>query len=119
VPVQEYKQAAAHWCGMTRLALVGGRGQSTRFHLRYFEIAPGGYSSFEHHAHEHAVVILRGQGEVQLGEVVHALGQGDVVYVAPHEPHQFRNPSGTEPLGFLCVVDAERDQPVPLAREAP
>ncbi len=115
VPVQEYKQTAAHWCGVTRVPLVGGRGESTPFHLRYFEIAPGGFSSFEQHAHEHAVVILRGQGEVQLGEVVHPLGQGDVVYVAPHEPHQFRNPSATEPLGFLCVVDAERDQPVPLA----
>jgi quercetin dioxygenase-like cupin family protein len=115
--VQAYKHPTEHWCGVTRVPLVGGRGEATRFHLRYFEIAPGGFSSFEQHAHEHAVVILRGQGEVQLGGEAHPLGQGDVVYVAPHEPHQFRNPAGTEPLGFLCVVDAERDQPVPVARE--
>jgi quercetin dioxygenase-like cupin family protein len=114
VPEAEYKQSADHWRGVTRFGLVGGTGESTRFHLRYFEIAPGGFSSYERHRHEHAVVILRGRGEVQLGEVVHAVSFGDTVYVAPNEPHQFRNPSGTEPLGFLCVVDAERDPPTPL-----
>src|SRR5262245_66216048 len=81
VPVEEYKQPADHWCGVTRLGLVGGGGEGTRFHLRYFEIAPGGFSSLERHRHEHAVVVLRGQGEVRLGDEVHALGVGDVVYV--------------------------------------
>jgi quercetin dioxygenase-like cupin family protein len=113
VPTAEYKQAADHWHGVTRVGLVGGGGEATRFHLRYFEIAPGGFSSHECHRHEHAVVILRGQGEVQLGEAVHTVGFGDTVYVAPNEAHQFRNVSATEPFGFLCVVDAERDAPVP------
>jgi quercetin dioxygenase-like cupin family protein len=54
---------------------------------------------------------------VQLGEAVQEVGFGDVVYVAPHEPHQFRNPSAAEPFGFLCAVDAERDPPVPLPRD--
>ncbi len=114
-PVAEYKQVADHWRGVTRIGLVGERGESTRFHLRYFEIAPGGFSSFECHRHEHAVVVLRGQGQVQLGEAVHTIGFGDTVYVAPNEPHQFRNVSEGEPLGFLCVVDAERDAPIPLS----
>jgi hypothetical protein len=34
--------------------------------------------------------------------------------VAPHEAHQFRNPSATAPFGFLCAVDAVRDRPTPL-----
>jgi quercetin dioxygenase-like cupin family protein len=58
--------------------------------------------------------VLRGRGEVHLGGTVHPLGFGDAVYVAPHEPHQFRNPSASEPFGFLCVVDARRDRPIPL-----
>jgi hypothetical protein len=29
--------------------------------------------------------------------------------------HQFRA-TGDEPLGFLCVVERERDRPVPVAR---
>lgn len=118
VPVQEYKSPADHWCGVRRMGLIGRRGESTKFHLRYFEIEPGGFSSFEEHAHEHAVFVLRGRGEVQLGEAVQEVGFGDVVYVAPHEPHQFRNRSMTEAFGFLCAVDAERDSPVPLQHHA-
>ena len=49
-------------------------------------------------------------------EQLHEIGCGDAIYVAPHEPHQFRNPSADEPLGFLCIVDAERDRPVALPR---
>ncbi len=115
VPVAEYKQAAEHWCGISRMSLVGESGEATAFQLRYFEIAPGGFSSFEHHAHEHVVFVVRGRGQVQLGETVHELVFGDLVYVAPHEPHQFRNASA-EPFGFLCIVNADRDRPAIIPR---
>jgi ribulose-bisphosphate carboxylase large chain len=112
VPVVEYKEAAEHWCGVRRMALIGEAGEKTAFHLRYFEIAPGGFSSLEEHGHEHAVMVLRGRGQVQLGDNSYEIGFGDTVYVAPHEVHQFRNLSASEPFGFICVVDAERDRPV-------
>jgi|SRR5262245_55072680 len=112
VPVAEYKQAGEHWCGVTRTVLVGEAGESTDFHLRYFEIAPNGFTSLEEHDHEHAVVVLRGRGQVRLGETVHELSFGDTVYVAPREVHQFRNSSDTEPFGILCIVNARRDRPV-------
>jgi ribulose-bisphosphate carboxylase large chain len=112
VPMTEYKAPGPHWCGIKRASLVGETGEQTQFHVRYFEIAPGGFSSLEHHAHEHVVVVLRGRGEVQLGRDQHALRYGDTIYVAPHEVHQFRNPSSEEPFGFLCIVDARRDAPV-------
>ncbi len=108
---EEYKPAAEHHCGVARSVLAGGAGEKTSFQLRYFEIAPGGFSTLEHHRHEHVVVVLRGRGEVRLGEKWHPLGFGDAVYVAPDEVHQLRNGTG-EPFGFLCVVDAERDRPV-------
>ena len=113
-PAGAYKAAADHWCGVARTSLAGERGEQTAFHVRYFEIAPGGFSSLEQHRHEHVVVVLRGHGQVRLGDDVYPLGFGDVVYVAPDEAHQFRN-SGGEPFGFLCVVDARRDTPVPVA----
>jgi ribulose-bisphosphate carboxylase large chain len=111
VPGALYKQGGDHHRGVTRVPLVGDQGEATAFHLRYFEIAPGGFSSCERHVHEHAVVILRGRGQVRLGDSVHDLAFGDTVYVAPDEVHQFRNPSA-EPFGFLCIVDAHRDRPV-------
>jgi ribulose-bisphosphate carboxylase large chain len=113
VPVLEYKPAADHHCGVLRSILVGQGGERTSFHARYFEIAPGGHTTLERHQHEHVVVVLRGAGEVILGDAVHPLGFGDTVYVAPQEVHQFRNPSA-EPFGFLCLVDAVRDRPVPV-----
>ncbi len=113
VSVSDYQAPADRFRGVARMVLVGDGGEKTAFHLRYIEIAPGGFSSLEKHVHEHAVVVLRGRGQVRLGETIHELGYGDVVYVAPHEVHQFRNPAPAEPFGFLCVVDAQRDQPVP------
>ena len=109
-----YKRADGSWSGVTRQLLAGGPESTSSFELRYFELAPGGRSSHERHQHEHAVVVLRGSGEVQLGDAVHVLRPGDFVRVAPGDPHQFRN-TGAEPLGFLCVVDAQRDRPVSMA----
>jgi quercetin dioxygenase-like cupin family protein len=111
VPLQEYKPAGDHHCGVLRSVLVGDSGEQTRFQVRYFEIAPGGFTTLEHHRHEHAVIVLRGRGEVRLGDSWHAVDFGDTLYVAPHEVHQLRNAT-QEPFGFLCIVDSERDRPV-------
>jgi quercetin dioxygenase-like cupin family protein len=113
IALEPYKETTETWRGVTRRELCGLRGESTRFHLRYFEIAPGGYSTLEQHDHEHVVIPIRGGGEVQFGRSIHRVGFGDVVYIAPGDPHQFRTPPDAgEPFGFLCIVDAERDAPV-------
>ncbi|MGE3805511.1 MAG: cupin domain-containing protein [Gemmataceae bacterium] len=117
VPVVDYKQENQTWRGVCRQVLVGERGEHTAFELRYFEIGPSGYSTRESHVHEHVVYVLRGRGRVELGKSFHDIGPGDVVYVAPSEVHQFRNPSETEPLGFLCMVDRQRDVGVPAKGE--
>ena len=109
---EPYKETTELWKGIVRKELVGKRGESSRFHVRYFELAPGGYSTLEKHEHEHAVIPIRGRGEVQFGCHIYTVGFGDVVYIAPNDPHQFRNPEDSpEPFGFLCVVNAERDRP--------
>lgn len=115
----EYKSPADHWCGVLRMVLVGDRGEKTAFQVRYFELAPGGFTSFEQHEHEHAVVVLHGSGQVRLAENMHRLAFGDLVYVAPGEAHQFSNVSKTEPFGFLCIVDAQRDRPVLVKETTP
>jgi quercetin dioxygenase-like cupin family protein len=85
--------------------------------LRYFEIAPGGHSTLERHAHMHAVLILRGCGHCLVGNEVTRLSPHDLVTVPPWSWHQFRATSD-EPLGFLCLVNAARDKPqLPSARE--
>ena len=107
-----YKKSGEGWRAVTRHRLVGSA-EEMSFRVRYFEIEPGGYTTFERHEHQHAVIGMRGRGEVRLNDRWEAVGFGDVVYVAPNHPHQFRA-VGDEPFGFVCVVDADRDRPVPL-----
>jgi quercetin dioxygenase-like cupin family protein len=78
--------------------------------LRYFEVAPGGFSTLERHQHMHAVLILRGRGHCLVGDEVKRLETRDLVTVPPMTWHQFRA-TRDEPLGFLCMVDARRDKP--------
>ena len=80
--------------------------------LRYFEMAPNGHSTLERHQHVHAVMILRGRGDVLVGRAVHAAETYDLVIIPPSSWHQFRATRG-EPFGFLCMVNAARDRPVP------
>ena len=104
VPLERYVAGEG---GGTKQVLIGPDDGAASFAVRYFEIAPGGASSLDTHAHDHGVVILRGRGTVCLGDERHSLGVGDVVYVSPGEVHQFES-AGPEPLGFLCVVPARR-----------
>lgn len=115
VSVEPYKSTTDLWRGITRRELSGKRGESAAFHVRYFEIEPGGFSTLEQHHHEHVVIPIRGRGIVQFGCFIHEVGMGDVVYVAPDDPHQFRtSEEATEPFGFLCIVNADRDRPRPV-----
>jgi len=100
-PPEEMKGVSVRW-------LIGPAENAPNFALRYFEIEPGGWSSLDRHAHDHGVVILRGRGQVLLGEEEFEVGFGDVVYIPPYEVHQFKN-IGDEPLGFLCVIPPKEE----------
>ncbi len=78
--------------------------------LRYFEIAPGGFSTLERHRHTHAVLILRGRGTVRLGADEQPVAEHDLVTVDPLTWHQFRAADDSA-LGFLCLVSRTRDRP--------
>jgi mannose-6-phosphate isomerase-like protein (cupin superfamily) len=78
--------------------------------LRYFEVAPGGFSTLERHEHMHAVLILRGCGHCLVGDEVKPVELRDLITVPAMTWHQFRA-TASEPLGFLCMVNAARDKP--------
>jgi quercetin dioxygenase-like cupin family protein len=109
VAVSAYKPGGTHFAGITRQLLFDG-GEGLGCQLRYFEVAPGGYSSLERHDHAHAIMVVRGRGRALVGERILDLGTHDLVRVPPHTWHQFRA-SGPEPFGFLCMVDCGRDAP--------
>ena len=107
--VLAYKdEGAAPFKAITRQTLF--RDPALKGELRYFEMAPGGYSTLERHDHMHAVLILRGEGECLIGDEVHKIATNDLVAIDPNTWHQFRANAGT-PLGFLCMVNVDRDKP--------
>jgi quercetin dioxygenase-like cupin family protein len=110
VKTEAYKEIKGDWDKIIRKVLIG-EGLKAKSHVRYFEIASGGKSSFERHRHEHIVIGIRGKGKVILDNMSYKIGFLDVVYVSSNTPHQFLNPFN-EPFGFLCIVPAKRDRPV-------
>jgi quercetin dioxygenase-like cupin family protein len=107
--VLAYKEdGSAPFKAITRQTLF--RDPALMGELRYFEMAPGGYSTLERHEHMHAVLILRGEGECLVGETVYPISTNDLVTIEPNTWHQFRANSGAA-LGFLCMVNVERDKP--------
>lgn len=108
VSVLAYKETGTNFKNITRQVLFDGMGDLP-CQLRYFEVQPGGYSTLERHEHVHLVMILRGAGQVFLGDGIHSIGEKDVITVPPQTWHQFQANTGV-PLGFLCLVHVERDK---------
>jgi ribulose-bisphosphate carboxylase large chain len=110
IKTEKYKPAGRDWSDIVRQTLIGNHGETSKFHFRYFEIAPGGYSSFEMHRHEHVVIGVRGKGLCIVRKKNYDIGFLDMLYIEPGAPHQLRNPFN-EPFGFFCIVNAKRDRP--------
>ena len=109
VEVLDYKNEGTHFQSVTRQILSKGHHELPA-ELRYFEIAPAGYSTLERHEHEHLIVVLKGRGQALSGAEIVTLDPFDVVRIPSGVWHQFRASRG-EPLGFLCLVHKDRDRP--------
>ncbi len=110
IRIERYKLNGTNWSDIVRQTLIGNHGETAKFHLRYFEIAPNGYSSFEMHKHEHVVIGIRGKGMCIVRKKKYEIGFLDTLYIEPYAPHQLRNPFD-KPFGFFCLVNAKRDRP--------
>jgi len=108
VPLLPYKEEGTHFRDVTRQILFPDEGAGAE--LRYFEIAPGGWSSLERHQHVHAVMVVRGAGRALVGDRILELKPHDLVRVPLLTWHQFRAAPG-DSLGFLCLVPSDRDRP--------
>ena len=89
--------------GAAKNILIGKNEGAPNFIMRYFELESGGHSRLERHPHEHEVIVLRGEGIVQIGQEKHAVTPFDAVFVEGDELHQFSNPHD-EPFGFICII---------------
>jgi quercetin dioxygenase-like cupin family protein len=109
VDVRQYKQeGSAPFKDVTRQVLF--ESEDLPAQLRYFEVAPGGWTTLERHDHVHAVMVIRGRGKALVGDRAYDIRMHDLVSVPPMTWHQF-HAAADEPLGFLCLVACDRDRP--------
>ena len=87
--------------------LVGPEDGAPNFHMRHFEIAPGGNTPHHSHDYEHEILILAGRGIAKSEKGDRPFQTGDVIFVPPNERHQFVN-TGAEPCAFICLVPAQQ-----------
>ncbi|MGD0073049.1 MAG: cupin domain-containing protein [Candidatus Binataceae bacterium] len=110
IKLEPYKLSSAQgleFRGASRQVLIGKLGERVNFHVRYFELEPGGFTSFERHRHAHVVIAIRGRGMVRVGEADYSIAPFDTVYIGPEKPHQLRA-AGRTKFGFFCMVNARR-----------
>ena len=90
---------------VTKHVLIGEKDKAPNMIMRYFHVKPKGHSRLERHPQEHEVIVLHGQGAVQIADKTVPLKAMDVVFVEGNELHQFTN-TGDEDFGFICVIPA-------------
>ena len=108
VPLLSYKEGGPYK-DVTRQILFEGE-ETLPVQWRYFEVQPGGHSTLERHEHIHWVLILRGRGACLVGDEITDIAEHDLVEIKGMQWHQFRAAEDA-PLGFLCLVAADRDRP--------
>jgi quercetin dioxygenase-like cupin family protein len=115
IALEPYKlgMAANEFSGASRQVLIGNKGEPVKFHLRYFELEPEGFTSLERHRHCHVVIPARGYGFVSLNGSRRRVAPMDLIYIGPNVPHQLSAPRDSV-FGFFCIVDAKRDRPRPV-----
>lgn len=88
--------------------LIGPNENAGNFHMRQFEVQPGGYTPHHQHDYEHEIVVLRGEGVAKSESGDRTIRAGDAIWVPPNEMHQFQN-TGDQPLEFICLIPAPQD----------
>ena len=88
--------------------LIGPEDGAQNFHMRQFEVAPGGHTPHHSHDYEHEMLVLAGQGVAKSDQGDRPLSAGAVLFVPANEKHQFVN-TGPEPLSFICLIPAPKN----------
>jgi quercetin dioxygenase-like cupin family protein len=86
----------------TRQLLIGPD-EGPHFALRRFIMQPGGGMPAHTNTVEHEQYVLRGRASVGIGDQVHEVRAGDVVFIPAGTPHWYQAHAG-EPFEFLCAV---------------
>jgi quercetin dioxygenase-like cupin family protein len=92
----------------TRQVLIGPE-VGPNFALRRFLMEPGGGIPAHTNTVEHEQYVLCGRARLGIGEQVHEVTAGDVVFIPAGTPHWYEV-LGNERFEFLCVVPNQPDR---------
>jgi len=93
----------------TRFQILIGPDEGPNFALRRFIMQPGGGMPRHTNLVEHEQYVLRGRARVSIGDEIHEVKAGDVVYIPAGTPHSY-DTLGDEPFEFLCTVPNAPDR---------
>ena len=93
--------------GTVRQVLIGPD-EGPNFALQRFIMEPGGGMPPHTNTVEHEQYVLRGRARIGIGDDVHDVRAGDVVFIPAGTPHWYEAGEG-EPFEFLCVVPNKPD----------
>jgi len=85
--------------------LIGHDHGAKNFHMRHFEVVPGGHTPHHSHDYEHEILILSGVGVAKSEQGDNPIKANDVIFIPANEKHQFVN-MGNTPLQFICLIPA-------------
>ncbi len=83
--------------------------EGPNFALRKFSMQKGGGMPRHTNTVEHEQYVLRGQAKIGIGDDIHEVKAGDVVFIPAGVVHFYEN-IGEEPFEFLCVVPNKEDK---------
>lgn len=101
------REAVSAGEGTVRQILIGPD-EGPNFALRRFIMEPGGGMPPHTNTVEHEQYVLRGRARIGIGDEVHEVVPGDVVFIPAGTPHWYEAGDG-EPFEFLCVVPNKPD----------
>lgn len=87
--------------------LVGERDGAPHFTMRKFSMGEGGGMPRHANRVEHEQYVLAGRARIGIGDEVHEVASGDVLYIPAGTPHSYRVVEA--PFEFLCVVPNAED----------
>lgn len=88
--------------------LLGEADGAPNFAMRLFSMGEGGGMPRHTNRVEHEQYVVRGRARVEIGDEVHEVGEGDVLYIPAGAPHSYEVVE--PPFEFLCVVPNAEDE---------
>jgi quercetin dioxygenase-like cupin family protein len=96
-----FREVAAGTATRTQV-LIGEEDGAPHFAMRRFSMDAGGGMPRHTNTVEHEQYVLRGRARIAVGDRVHDVGPGTVLYIPAGVPHSYEVIEG--PFEFLCLV---------------